>query len=310
MMRMEARGPTAELDALIGLRLRAGELRANRSRRARAPLVGSHGSRFRGRGVDYQESRAYAPGDDIRNMDWRLTARSGKPYTKLFEEERERPLLLVVDTNPSMRFGTRIRFKSVQAAQLGALLAWHTVSAGDRIGLVGFGSDRSDIRPRGGRPGALRTIRALAAGSQPPSLAEAETLSSGLERVRRIARPGSRLLLLTDGASWDEAAEGLLSRLGQHCDIALCLISDTLERTAPPPGRYRLGDAEQQFELDLASGQVRERWLAHFAARHDQVVAAAGRRGLPWIEVDAAEDPLPPLRRLLAGVERNLRKAA
>lgn len=307
---MTARGPIAEIDVLIELRLRAGELRAARSRRARAPLVGVHGSRFRGRGVDYQESRAYAPGDDIRNMDWRLTARSGKPFTKLFEEERERPVLLIVDTNESMRFGSRIRFKSVQAAQVGALMAWHTVNAGDRIGLLAFGCDRSDLRPRGGRPGALRAIRALSHSTRIGSPLDAETLSQGLDRVRRIARPGSRLVLISDGASWDDRTEGLIGRLRQHCDVALCLLSDTLERSAPPPGRYRIGNGVEQIELDLGRTAVRDRWMAHFAAIHARVVEAAGRCGVTWVDVDAAEDPLPPLRRLMAGVERNLRTAS
>ncbi|HRQ63781.1 MAG TPA: DUF58 domain-containing protein [Xanthomonadaceae bacterium] len=307
---VEARGSLADLDALIGLRLRTGELRSARSRRARAPVTGMHGSRFRGRGVDYQESRAYAPGDDIRNMDWRLTARSGRPFTKLFEEERERPVLLMLDTNPCMRFGTRIRFKSVQAAQLGALLAWHTVEAGDRIGFLAFGSDRSDLRPRGGRPGALRSLRALADSSAPAQSLPEESLSQGLDRARRIARPGTRIVLLTDGASWDARSEGLIARLRQHCDFALCLISDTLERTPPPPGLYRLGDGEHQVELDLGRAAVRENWLAHFSGIHQRVVDVAARCGVPWVDVDAAEDPVTPLRRLLAGVERNLRKVA
>ncbi len=307
---MAVTGAQAEIDALIDLRLRAGELRSLRSRRSRAPLTGAHGSRFRGRGVDYQESRAYAPGDDIRNMDWRLTARSGKPFTKVFEEERERPVLLMLDTNPGMYFGSRVRFKSVQAAQLGALLAWHTVAVGDRVGVHAFGGDHSDLRPRGGRPGALRAIRSLAACTAQAEPGTAESLSAGLERARRIARPGTRVVLLTDGASWDERAEGLIARLRRHCDMAMCLISDTLERTPPPPGRYRLEDGTHRVELDMGRTAVRDRWLSHFSAIHERAVSAAGRCGMPWVEVDAAEDPVAPLRRLLAGVERTLRHVA
>jgi uncharacterized protein (DUF58 family) len=301
---MLLRGAHAGIDDLIALRLRAGELRAARARRARAPLSGSHASRFRGRGVDYQESRAYAPGDDIRNMDWRLTARSGRPFTKLFQEERERPLLLLLDANPSMRFGTRIRFKSVQAAQLGALLAWRTVAEGDRIGLLAFGSDRSDIRPRGGRRGALGVIRALAAATSPDPGLAAEPLANALERVRRIAHPGTRIVLLTDGACWDARADGLVALLRRHCDVALCLLSDTLERTPPPPGRYRLGEGERRIELDLGSRAVRDAWRAHFDASRARVIEAAARCGMPHLEVDAAEEPLPALRRFLAGAER------
>src|SRR5471032_501120 len=128
-------GVHVNLDELIALRLRA-----RRLARPAARVGGSHAatqvSRFRGRGVDYVESREYQPGDDIRQMDWRVTARSGRPHTKLFQEEREQSILLIIDTNPSMRFGTRARFKSVQAARTAALLAWASVQSGDRVGAV------------------------------------------------------------------------------------------------------------------------------------------------------------------------------
>jgi uncharacterized protein (DUF58 family) len=118
-----------QLETLIALRLRARSLASALARRVSSVPAGAHGSRFRGRGVDYRESRIYQPGDDIRHMDWRVTARSGRPHTKLFEEERERSVLLIVDQNPSLHFGTRVRFKSVQLARAAALVAWATVHA-------------------------------------------------------------------------------------------------------------------------------------------------------------------------------------
>src|SRR5215813_1795413 len=124
-------------DDLIAMRLRARRF-ARPATRVAGHRSATHGSRFRGRGVDYVESRGYQPGDDIRQMDWRVTARTGRPHTKVFQEEREQSILLVVSHNASMRFGTRVRFKSVQAARAAALVAWAAALGGDRIGALGY----------------------------------------------------------------------------------------------------------------------------------------------------------------------------
>ena len=117
---------------LIELRRHARKLDLTRRRPALAQLAGNHASRFRGRGMDYQESRAYQPGDDIRNMDWRVTARSGRAHTKLFQEERERPVVFCIDLGPSLFFATRGALKSVIAARAATLLAWAAAAQGDR----------------------------------------------------------------------------------------------------------------------------------------------------------------------------------
>src|SRR6185312_7752608 len=148
---------------LIAMRQHARREEHAASKRVAGSRAAAHASKLRGRGVDYVESRAYQPGDDIRQMDWRLTARSGRPHTKLFQEEREQSVLLIVDGNPSMHFGTRERFKSVQAARTAALAAWAAVQGGDRIGAVGFGPGlAAELKPGGGPRGALRVLRALA----------------------------------------------------------------------------------------------------------------------------------------------------
>ena len=129
---------------------------------ASTPLAGAHTPPLRGRGMDYAESRVYQPGDDARAIDWRRTARSGKPHTKLFREERERSLLLLLDTHACMRFGTRARFKSVQAARAAALAAWTAARAGDRIGALAFGALRDAVTPHGGMRGVLGALGAIA----------------------------------------------------------------------------------------------------------------------------------------------------
>jgi hypothetical protein len=227
------------LDELIALSALAHGASLARQRRAVALRSGTSSSRWRGRGVDFRESRIYQPGDEIRHMDWRVTARSGKPHTKLFEEEREQALLLALDLNPSMRFGTRARFKNVQAARAAALLAWMASAAGDRVGALGFGGGvDGEVKPAGGRRGVLRTLRAMRDWDHASDLARSEPLSRALTRMRRLLRPGMRIVLFTDGFSADADAVLPLPQLAARHEIAVVLLRDALELAAPPPGRY------------------------------------------------------------------------
>ena len=127
-------GTTFSTADLVGLRPRAAGLSLDASLSSRVGRSGIRVSRIRGRGMEYSESRIYLPGDDIRRIDWRVTARTGRPHTKLFHEERDRPVLFVVDLGAHMRFGTRGAFKSVVAAEAASLLAWAAAENGDRVG--------------------------------------------------------------------------------------------------------------------------------------------------------------------------------
>ena len=293
-------GVRVRLEELIALRLRARRL-ARPALRVRGSNSATHASRFRGRGVDYVESRNYQPGDDIRQMDWRVTARTGRPHTKVFEEEREQSILLIVDANPVMRFGTRVRFKSVQAARAAALAAWAAVQGGDRIGALGFGPGlNAEVKPGGGPRGALRVLRALAEWDAIAAQGGAAVpLSQALLRMRRLARPGCRVLLLSDGFSADAAAEAPLSLLAQHCDVAALLLTDPLERQAPAPGRYALRSEGTQVVLDFANARTRTHWPQLFAERRQGFIDMLKRRGLGWTELDTAGEADAALARLL-----------
>jgi uncharacterized protein (DUF58 family) len=293
-------GVRVRLDELIAMRLRA-----RRFARPAARVSGSHAathmSRFRGRGVDYIESRAYQPGDDIRQMDWRLTARSGRPHTKLFQEEREQSILLLVDHNPSMRFGTRVRFKSVQAARAAALIAWAAVHGGDRIGAVGFGPGlNAEVKPGGGPRGALRVLRALVEWDGIAAAADGiEPLSQALQRAHRLARPGTRVILFTDGFSADAAAAGPLALLAEHCDVATVLLSDALEQAAPPPARYALRSETGQMLLDFTAARMRARWPDLFVERRALLTDMLQRRALRSVTLDTRGEPDAALMRVL-----------
>ena len=261
-------GIEVDVDDLIGLRFRAQRLELGIARRARQTMTGAHDSRFRGRGMEFAESRIYQPGDDVRSIDWRVTARTGRPHTKLFQEERERPVILLVDLGASMFFGTRKAFKSVLAAETAALIAWAAMHGGDRVGaLVAGRSAHMELKPVAGRRGVLRVLRALATVSRPARDEEEQKidLSGSLLRARHVARPGSLLVIISDFYGLDEAAVGHLTRMRQHNDMLACWIHDALEREPPPPGRYGVSDGWQTATLDTVSRRARARYTASFA---------------------------------------------
>lgn len=249
-------GTTVSVEELVRLRAYVGEAARGSRQALRTSQAGPHLSRFRGRGMDFDEVRAYQPGDDVRYIDWRVTARTGKPHTKLFAEERERPVFLVIDQGDSMRFGTRVAFKSAIAARLGALLAWHAAKHGDRIGALLFADNRhTELRPLGGQRGALQLIRALATSQHIATSNATSALSHALARLSRTAKPGSLAYLISDFRHFDDSAERDLARLARHIDVVMILVYDPLEMHAPPPGHYRISDGQEVVSLFVQAHQ-------------------------------------------------------
>jgi len=298
-----------QLDDLLAMRLRAARL-AQLAQRVAGSHAAVHASRFRGRGVDYAESRVYQPGDDIRQMDWRVTARTGRPHTKLFTEERERSVLVVLNCNPSMRFGTRVRFKSVQAARAAALLAWATALSGDRIGAIGYGPGlNAEVKPGGGVRGALRCLRAFVEWDAITRGAkDSVPLSQALQRARRLAHPGTQVILFTDGFDCDEAAEPALTMLAEHCDVAAVILSDPLEHVAPPPASYALQGEGGPVLIDFSAQQTRARWPAWFEEQRGGFLAMLKRRALNSTVLDTSAEPEAALRSLL-GLDARKKRA-
>lgn len=289
-------GIRVDLDELIGLAAMARGTGLAEQRRSAAARSGLHGSRWRGRGVDFRESRIYQAGDDIRHMDWRVTARSGRAHTKLFEEERELGLLLMIDHNPAMHFGTRVRFKSVQAARAASLLAWMAAAAGDRVGALGFGGGvNAEIKPAGGHRGVLKVLRGLRDWDHAASTG-IEPLSAGLERARRLLRPGTRLIVLSDGFSLDADARAALARCAGRCELGCIILTDALEQRPPPSGRFAFQFSAQRRTLDFSERRLREEWAQPFDQAHLRLREEFTRLGARVSELGTDAD----LRRGLA----------
>jgi len=274
----------------------------------RPPKRGRHGisgqalSPMRGRGMEYAESREYAIGDDARHIDWRLTARSGKAHTKLFQAERERLTLIVADTAPALYFGTRVRFKSVQAARAGAIAAWASARDGDRIAALRGTSREPPVPPAAGPRGALRVLDALVRWyAQPP--ADDDGLGVALDHARRLLRPGSRLLVLADPASIAAIPEQRWPALAMHNEVIVLLLSDPLERDPPRaslPFLAAAGGAEtadHRVELDLATAGQRQRWRNTFMQPVDAALARLPARGIrvQVLSTDAPSESWLPL---------------
>ena len=305
---MQANRPSREGDGihlsaaeLIALRPRCHALRLPMRQPAASGLAGAYRSRFRGRGVDFLESRIYQPGDDIRNMDWRVTARTGKPHTKVFQEERERPVLIVLDASPSLYFGTRRVLKSVAAGQLAAAIAWSAVRRGDRIGGFFFAPGRHrELRPAGGRRGAMRMIQGLVDWLQPEQVAQEgqEPLSRALERVRHTVRPGSLVIIISDFFGLDEDCNRHLSRLRQHNDVVGCQVLDPAENQLPA-GRYPITDGEHISLLDMGHKDSRLKYEAMSLNHLDQPRRLFQKHKCGWLVLHTSDDPVDVLGREL-----------
>ncbi len=294
-------GITPSVAELVALR-RAAQGLASSLRRSADRLIGQQESPFRGRGMEYAESRPYSPGDEVRHIDWRVTARTGRPYTKLFQAERERTTLLVLESSVAMRFGTRVCFKSVQAARLAALLAWAAQGEGDRIAACCFGDRRGQLPPRGARGGVMRALAALVQWSEDkPAPAQDRSLAQALEQISPLLRPGSRILLLLDAGSIDAPALRMLARLRSHHDLAACLLADALELRPPPPGRYLASLGGQRRWLQRNRLDDPQDWLSPVQARRAEVRADLRRSGVRARVVAVQDDPVMALRGLLQG---------
>ena len=293
------------LAELIALRARVGRVRMA-PLLSRAARSGQQSSRLYGRGMDYAESRIYQAGDDVRRLDWRLTARSGKLHTKLFQEDREGCLLILLDTHASMRFGTRVRFKSVQAARAAAAAAWYAVRAGERVGAMAFGHAEPLLRPQAGPRGALAVCGALAEWDAQVASGRVEPLSDALARASRVMHGASRVLLVSDGFSCDAAARQRLLDLGQHAGVSVLVVADALELAPAPPGRYPLEHAGERCEVLLQSERQRDEFQRALGAGPERLGQLAQSLGLRWNSIDTSADAFDAISGLL-GVRRSAR---
>lgn len=304
-----ARGAYVELNELIALRFPSKQLKLGRKKRALSNLAGPNKTNFRGRGIDFEEVRRYQPGDDIRTIDWRVTARTGSAHTKLFREERERPVLVVVDQRSSMFFGSSHCFKSVLAGQLASLLAWSALNEGDRVGgLVFNDSGHQEIRPRRSRKTVLTLLSQIAHYNQAlpqHSPEEHDSFARMLSNLRRIARPGTSLFLISDfrGASHERAREHLFE-LAKHTELTTIACSDPLETELPKAGTYAVTNGSERSELRTDDRRLRLAYSDRLQQQRDLLSSDLLGLGVPLLQASTDQAPFSLLQQYYGGTRR------
>lgn len=286
--------------------------------RARQPvasiLSGRRASRLRGRGLDFEELRAYQPGDDIRAMDWRATARLREPYVRIYREEKERPVWVVVDQRASMFFGSVREMKSVTAARAAAVVAHRVVDDGDKIGAVVFGDDDFvALSPQRSRRQVDRLLGVLrdfnhALGGDRPAAAELGALDRALERVLRLASHDHLVLLVSDLAgAGGESTRRLATEIRRRHDLVVLWVKDPLEAELPDVGEAALSDGTLQVRVDTSLPAVRDAFARDVVERGERAAHFALRYDVPLLPLTTDEDVVAQMRRLVGRPARSRR---
>ncbi len=293
-----------KLESLIKLNRQANQLPL-KSRRIHSQLSGNYTSAFKGRGMEFDESRPYQPGDDIRSIDWRVTARTGKTHTKLYREERERPVLIWLDLRKPMFFASQQMYKSVLAAKAAALLAWSSSQHSDRLGGLIFSEQQhTELRPQRGKSATLHFLKRIAEHSawQTNNTTEPElnptnnTVNMALDRLRRVTKPGSLIFLISDFRNINQHTESSLAKMAKHNDLVMIFVSDPLEQQLPPAGYYKLSNGLNELTINTANKTGREHYQQRFTAHQQYLKDCCKKFGIFYMTISTHQPLLNALQ--------------
>lgn len=312
-----AKGPRVELEQLIKLRHLATNIELFPVNRSRSQQSGTYRSRFRGRGMDFEEVRLYQPGDDIRSIDWRVTARTAKTHTKVFKEEKDRPLIIAVDQSPTLFFGSQVTYKSVMAAQIAALLAWVGLQQNDKVGGIIFnGRSHHEIKPLRHKNSVLKLLEKICefnhqlfANDNSPVTDKTTSgvfnqevrFSNMLEKLHQITKPGSAVFLISDFMDFDESDERLLYLIKRHADVYALIIADPLEKELPPKGFFTVTDGAHKFRFSSNDPSLATHYKKSFEARITKLQNCFQKLQIANVMVWTNDDPHKKILQLMAG---------
>ncbi len=268
-------------------------------------LAGQKASRLRGRGLNFEEIRQYLPGDDIRSIDWKVTARMRTPHTRVYTEERDRPTLLVVDQRINMFFGSKRAMKSVTAAEVAALGAWRVLGVGDRVGAVVFNDTQiEEFRPHRSNRAVMRILEAVVRQnrmlrSDSDIIPQSGKLNEVLERICRIAGHDTLVCVISDFEGADEDTKRLMTRLAQHNDVLAGLVFDQLEAELSNLGRLVVGDGELQIEVNSGDEILRQRFADVFSGKQNEIRKFLLQRQIPLLPLHTGLPVAEQVRALL-----------
>lgn len=295
----------ATLDDLLRLRHRARGFSFLPRQPVHSLLAGRHASRLRGRGLNFEELRHYFEGDDTRTIDWLATARLGSPHVRVYSEERDRPVILLVDQRSTMFFGSRRTMKSVAAAETAALAAWRVTSLGDRIGAVVFGDDGVvTVKPQARDAGAVRVLGEVA--RQNAALGRASMPGQGAARLNEALAAASRMVshdglicLISDMDGADAETRRLVTLLCVHNDFLVVFVEDPLEQNLPDLGRATFSSGEEQIEVDTSGAALRRRFRDERAQWRQNLAELSRSRAIPVLPISPERDVAAQLRELI-----------
>ena len=298
-------GVYVSLDDLLALEYHGRKVSFLPHQPVRSLLSGRFASRMRGRGLNFEEIRDYRPGDDVRSIDWKVTARLQKPHIRVFNEERDRQALLVVDQRLSMFFGSRRAMKSVVAAEAAAIGAWRVLGAGDRVGAIVF-DDRelTEFRPRRSRSTVLQILMAIVARNQALGVgrglsASPSMLNKALQQAQRRALHDAAVIIISDFDGADDDTHKMVGAMARHNDVVALLVHDPLQSDLPASASMTVTDGELQIHLEVGRESVRKSIVEASRDRLKTVFAWTQELGVPVLPLSAAEDTAQQLRRLL-----------
>ena len=285
-------GVYVQLDELVRLQHKASGFSFLPKQPIHSVLSGRHTSKLRGRGLNFEELRNYLPGDDTRNIDWKVTARTRTPYVRVYTEEKDRTVWLLIDQRVNMFFGSKDRMKSVVAAEVAAISAWRVLSVGDRVGALVFNdSEISVIPPHRSRERVMQILKHVveknhALNADPSLKPDAGKLNEALKQVSHLARHDCLVCLITDGSGINPETRRYITRLAEHNDVLTAFIFDPLEKDIPAAGRLRFADGDGQLDADTSDKKLRTAFQNEFEQRLEQMQSASRRFSMPLLPLD------------------------
>ncbi len=298
-------GVYANLGELIKLQYKARGFSFLPRQPINSVLAGRHASRLRGRGLNFEEIRRYQPGDDIRNIDWKVTARTQKTHTRVFNEERDRPVLLVVDQRLSMFFGSQVAMKSVTAAEAAALAAWRVISVGDRVGAVVFNdTEIVTIPPLRSRRRVMEILKAIVKQNHLLSVDADITPNPGmfnqaLAMAQRLASHDYLVCCIGDFSGSDEETKQIMTLIARKNDVLVTFVYDPLEMELPQAGKVVVSDGKLQLSLDSNDLPLREQFTQGFQQQFIQGKDILLKQEVPVIPLNTSEGVAEQVRRAL-----------
>lgn len=309
----------ADLNELVRLSAKARGFSFLPQQPIQSILAGRHASRLRGRGLNFEEIRGYLPGDDVRTMDWKVTARMRSPHVRVYTEERDRPVLFVVDQRSTMFFGSRRAMKSVVAAEVAAVGAWRVLAQGDRVGALLYNDEKIvSVKPHRSRGRVREMLGALvkmnhALGIKKTEDAHpdsSEMLNKALSEAVQIAKHDYLICLVGDGFGMNEETKRLVTLLSAHNDVISAFVYDPLEAELPEAGKLTMADGGVQLEIDTNDRKTRMAFAEDFQERLAWMQEIAHGRSIPLLPIQTALDPVDQIRDLLGAASGQKRKGS